>query len=126
MRKQVASALGQDTNSKLLPLWMTSQQKDGSTLGFVAAWVICYTMPGYSSVIKNNIETQWQYKLNEINFQLDRFSVNKSETYNFNNNIQPPGFTSYPSADPVPNPTDSKDFFVLFPRTTILPDQTQY
>jgi hypothetical protein len=126
MRNQVASVLGQETNSKLLPLWMTSQQSDGSTTGYVPAWVICYTLPGQSSTIKNNIETMWPYKLNQINFKLDRFSVNKSNTYDFDNNLTPPAWTGYPSADPVPNPLDSKDFYVLFPRKTILPDQTQY
>ena len=34
MRKRVSQELGANYNSKLLPLWMTSQQNDGSTLGF--------------------------------------------------------------------------------------------
>jgi Putative Ig domain len=126
MRNQVANVLGQQTNSKLLPLWMTSQQSDGSTTGYVPAWVICYTLPGFSNVVKNNIKTMWPYTLNQINFKIDRFSVDKSNTYDFDNNLSPPAWTSYPSADPVPNPLDSKDFNVLFPRQTILPDQTQY
>ena len=118
--------LGQETNSALLPLWMTSQQNDGSTLGYTPAWVICYTLPGQSSLVKNNIETMWPYTLNQINFKLDRFSVDKSNTYDFDNNLTPPTWTGYPSANPVPNPLDSKNFNVLFPRQTILPDQTQY
>jgi hypothetical protein len=111
---------------------MTSQQANGSTLGYVQAWVICYTKPGYSSIIKNNIDSNWidpatgeVNRLNRINFQIDRFSVNKSITYNYDNNTSPPAWTGLPSATPVPNPLDSKDFYVLFPRKTILPDENQ-
>lgn len=125
MRNRVANILGAEYNSKLLPLWMTSQQADGSTTGFIPAWVICYTKPGFSSIVKANIENLWPYKLNAINFKLDRFSVNKSITYNYDNYLSPPTWTDLPSATPVPDPLDSKDFYVLFPRTTILPDRTQ-
>jgi hypothetical protein len=141
---------------KLLPLWMTSQQASGSTLGYTPAWVICYTKPyivvdgqsltyaefnalgldssqyqSYAEIIKNNIETLWKNsdgevnKLNVINFQLDRFTVDKSSTYNYNNYLVPPAWISLPSGQPVPNPTDSEDFYVLYPRKTILPNTTQ-
>jgi Putative Ig domain len=135
MRTQVADVLGQEYNSKLLPLWMTSQQDNGSTLGYTQAWVICYTKPGFSDTVKTNINNNWgyvsngifvPYTLNLINFQIDRFSVNKSTTYNYDKGLNPPAWTSLPSAVPVPDPIDSKDFYVLFPRTTILPDKTQY
>ena len=126
MRTQVADVLGQEYNSKLLPLWMTSQQTNGSTLGYTQAWVICYTKPGFSDIVKTNINDNWPFKLNQINFQIDRFSVNKSTTYNYDKGLNPPAWTSLPSASPIPEPIDSKDFYVLFPRTTILPDKTQY
>lgn len=131
MRSRVAQELGQEYDSRLLPQWMTSQQLDGSTLGYTPAWVICYTKPGYSQTIKNNIDTLWvnpignQYTLNQINFRIDRFSVDKSNTYNYDKNVIPPAWTGLPSADPVPNPIDSKDFYALFPRKTILPNQAQ-
>jgi hypothetical protein len=126
MRNQVASVVGQEYNSKLLPLWMTSQQANGSTTGYVPAWVICYTKPGFSETIKSNIENNWGYTLNQINFEIDRFSVDKSATYNYDNNTSPASWTSLPSATPTPNPLDSKDFYVLFPRQTILPNENQY
>jgi hypothetical protein len=132
MRNRVANVLGQEYNSKLLPLWMTSQQINGNTLGYTQAWVIAYTKPGYSEIVKNNIQTKWKdpvgnpYTLNLINFQIDRFTVDKSATYNYDNNTDPDAWTGLPSADPAPNPLDSKDFYVLFPRQTILPDETQY
>jgi hypothetical protein len=126
MRTRVADELGQEYNSKLLPLWMTSQQENGSTLGYTPAWVICYTKPGLATAIKDNINAQWPYTLNQINFKIDRFSVDKSATYDYDNNLNPPAWTGLPSAQPMPDPLDSKDFYVLFPRQTILPDRSQY
>lgn len=132
MRTRVASILGQEFDSTLLPTWMTSQQPNGSTLGYTQAWVICYTKPGRSQQIKNNIENNWRdpigrnYVLNQINFKIDRFTVDKSITYNYDKATTPPAWTGLPSASPVPNPLDNKDFYVLFPRQTILPDRTQY
>jgi len=126
MRTRVGEIVGQVYNSSLLPLWMTSQQANGSTLGYTQAWVICYTKPGLAKTIKTNIEANWPYKLNQINFEIDRFSVNKSATYDYDNNLNPAAWTGLPSASPTPDPLDSKDFYVLFPRQTILPDKTQY
>ena len=151
MRNRVGQVVGQEYDSRLLPLWMTSQQSNGGTLGYTQAWVICYTKPriivdgdaltyaefeatglkrtdyfSYAELIKDNINTDWPYTLNQINFRIDRFSVDKSETYNYDKNLTPPAWTGLPSATPVPDPLDSKDFYVLFPRQTILPDETQY
>lgn len=151
MRNRVSEVLGQEYNSKILPKWMTSQQLNGSTLGYTQAWVICYTLPrvlvngspltydevvsaglnlsdyqSYADVIKSNIETLWPHTLNQINFEIDRFSVDKSATYDYDNKTVPAAWTGLPSATPAPNPLDTKDFYVLFPRKTILPDQTQY
>jgi hypothetical protein len=151
MRNRVGQVVGQEYDSRLLPLWMTSQQANGGTLGYTQAWVICYTKPriivdgntltyaefeatglkradyfSYAELIKDNINANWPYTLNQINFRIDRFSVDKSETYNYDKNLTPPAWTGLPSAAPVPDPLDSQDFYVLFPRQTILPDQTQY
>lgn len=141
MREQVGDVLGQEYNSNLLPKWMTSQQLNGSTTGFVPAWVIAYCKPGlttlngslvsYGEYIKYQIQNNWKdpvgyvNTLNTINFKIDRFTVDKSITYNYDNNLIPPAWTELPSATPVPDPIDSKDFYVLFPRQTILPDKTQ-
>jgi hypothetical protein len=157
MRERISIEVGQDKNSNLLPLWMTSQQADGNTLGYTQAWVICYTKPeiiigkdpagnyitltyaefaktnlkradylSSSEYIKNKINKEWPHKLNVINFQLDRFTVDKSATYNYDTLVDPPQWTSLPSATPPPDPLDSQDFYVLFPRKTILPDDAQY
>lgn len=132
MRNRVGQVLGVQTDFRLLPKWMTSQQNDGNTLGYIPAWVICYTKPGFSEIIKNNIQNNWKNEvgqnlyLNQINFKIDRFTVDKSSTYNYVNTTSPPGWLTYPSASPVPDPINSKDFYVLFPRQTILPDDSQY
>ena len=129
MRTRVGQNLGQEYDFRLLPKWMTSQQANGSTLGFTPAWVIAYCKPGYADTVKSNIETMWldplgsPYTLNDINFKIDRFTVDKSITYNYDNNVNPPAWTTLPSATPSPDPKDSKDFHVLFPRKTILPNE---
>lgn len=136
MRDKLTGVLGQSTDTRFLPLWMTSQQKNGSTTGYVQAWVICYTKPGKSDIIKANIDrassipewagSRWPYSLNQINFKIDRLTVNKSLTYDYDKNMSPAAWTGLPSAEPVPEPIDSKDFYVLYPRKTILPDKSQY
>ena len=124
MRTQVTGVIGQNADNTLLPLWMVTQQGGSNTLGFVQAWVVCYTLPGYSDAIKTNIEQNWQYTLNQIDFTVDRFMVNKSMTYNYNTNLSKPQWTEFPSAVPYPNPTNTYDMSVLFPRKTILPKNT--
>lgn len=122
MTQQILTERTQNTNrDRILPLWMTSQQVNGDTLGFTKAWVICYTKPGFAQKILDNINNNWPYKLNQINFQIDRYSVDKSTTYNWNSELAIPNWMSLPSAIPEPDPIDSKDFYVLFPRQTILP-----
>lgn len=129
MREQVGDVLGQEFNFRLYPLWMISQQSNGSTLGFTPAWVICYTKPGYAEIIKNNIENNWKnylgdtISLNQINFKIDRFIVDKELTYDYDTSTD--AWTGLPSATPVPDPRDSENFFVLFPRETILPDENE-
>jgi len=126
MRKRVQQELGADYNFNLLPLWMTSQQADGNTLGFTPSWVIAYTKPGLAETIKSNIENNWPYKLNQINFRIDRFTVDKVITYDYDSIIDPSVWTQFPSATPEPSPIDSENFYVLFPQKTILPTESQY
>jgi len=161
MRKQVEDVLGVDSSAALLPLWMSSQQLNGSTLGFTKAWVIAYceakiivnndsltykqfeeqktengwirnNFKSYAEQIAYNINNNWRdeignkISLNLIDFQLDRFTVNKSLTYDYDTTFNPGAFINLPSAVPQPNPIDSQDFQVLFPRKTILPNKTAY
>lgn len=126
MRNQIISALGQDTDVNLLPKWMTSQQLDGNTIGYIPAWVVCYTLPGKSQEILDNINQNWAHSVNEIDFTIDRYIVDKSATYNWNSYLSLPTWSELPSASPTPTPVESKDMVVLFPRTTILPKNIDY
>lgn len=161
MRKQVEDTLGVDNSAALLPLWMSSQQLDGSTLGFTRAWVIAFcearilvdgqpityaefeaqkddngwvrsNYKSYAEQIAYNITNNWvdevgdTISLNMVDFQLDRFTVNKSLTYDYDKAFDPGAWTDLPSGVPQPNPINSKDFQVLFPRKTILPNKTAY
>lgn len=118
---RVADALGQNFDYRLLPKWMTSQQENGEILGFIDAWVICHTKPEKSATIANNIRNLWENKLNKINFKIDRYTVDKSATYNYNNYLESPAWNQLPSASPEAEPLDNYDFYVLFPKKTILP-----
>ena len=125
MRSEITSTLSQNFDNNLLPLWMTSQQPKAqlnSTLGYRSAWVICYTKPGYSEIIKNNINSNWTRKLNQIDFTIDRFMIDKSATFNWNTNLAVPAWTDLPSATPAPLPLNSYDAVVLFTKKTILPN----
>lgn len=121
MTTQIGDVLGKNTNSSLLPKWMITQQLNGNVLGYTRAWVICYTLPGKSTDILNNINANWPYKLNAIDFTVDRYYIDKSNTYNWNDNLSIPSWTDLPSATPKPNPINSKDFVVPFPQKTITP-----
>ena len=128
MRQQIYNAIGRVNNTSILPLWMTCVQPgtEGYVIGYTPAWVICYTKPGYSKTVANNINMLWPYKLNAIDFELDRFEVDRSKTYNYlgTNNQGVPLWNTLPSAQPdVIN--DSADSYIYFPRRTILPNTTQ-
>jgi hypothetical protein len=61
------------------------------------------------------------YVLNQINFTIDRYYVDRSSTYNYNSYLENPSWISLPSAYPNPDPLDNKDYVVLFPQKTIFP-----
>ena len=126
MREEISSKLGENFNVDLLPKWMTTQQSNGVILGYIEAWVICYTLPGYAETIRQNIVNNWDYRINRINFQVDRYLVDKTATFDYNNYLSPARWNELPSATPEPNPLDKNDFAVLFPQKTILPKQVDY
>ena len=80
----------------------------------------------YAEIIKERIQNEWAFTLNEIDFEIDRFSVDKQITYNYDTLLATPSWSEYPSATPTPIPNDSENFYVIFPNKTILPNKTQY
>jgi len=125
MRSQITSTIGRYLDSSVLPTWMTSQQLNAEPLGFLESWVLCYALPGQGQTIIDNINSNWPYKLNQIDFTVDRYIIDKSLSYNFNTNFTHPFWSKLPSATPAPNPLNSDDLPVLFPRKTILPTGNQ-
>lgn len=121
MRTTVIKNIGQNTDINILPRWMNSQQADGGTIGFTQGWIICYTLPGKSDIIKANIENNWGHTLNEIEFIVDRYLVDRSASYDYNLNLQIPAWNELPSATPAPDTMDDYNYSILFPRKTILP-----
>lgn len=98
MRDQVIDTVGQV--SPALPLWMTSKQPDGRVLGFTPAWVIAYVKPGQSARIAYNIRELFTQRLNVIDFKVDRYELDRSQTWDWDPDTQkwipqPPAATTF-------------------------------
>jgi hypothetical protein len=98
MRDQIIDSVGQI--SPALPLWMTSKQANGQVLGFTPAWVIAYVRPGESGRIVYNIQQNLSFDLNAIDYEVDRYELDRSQTRNWN-----PADDSW-----IPSPPESTTF----------------
>jgi hypothetical protein len=98
MRNQVIDTVGQVSN--LLPRWMLSPQADGRVLGFTPAWVIAYVTPGNSGQIAYNIRTQFGTQLNLVDFEVDRYELDRALTKYWDPDTEhwiptPPSYTTF-------------------------------
>jgi hypothetical protein len=98
MRDQVIDTVGQI--SPALPLWMTSKQINGTVLGFTPAWVIAYLKPGQANRVLYNINQKFGQRLNRIDFKVDRYELDRSQTWQWDNATdfwqpQPPAATTF-------------------------------
>jgi len=142
MRDQVIDTVGQITPA--LPLWMLSKQVNGQVLGFVPAWVIAYVKPGESGRVAYNIRTQFGDQLNRVDFKVDRYEIDRSQTYDwipYDDSVSAGKWVPYPPAattfdndttvfdgsstrfiTPADRWTDTDEFdkYLVFPRTNIL------
>lgn len=148
MRDQVVDQIGQIASA--LPAWMTSKQQDGRVLGFVPAWVIAYVKSGQGARIAYNIRTRFGEDLNLVDFVVDRYILDRSQTRNWDPAAgqwipQPPAatvFDTFSVAPPVGLPqrgtifdgsgtrfiniadrwlaTDEYNKYLLFPQRNIL------
>jgi len=66
----------------VLPDWMTSIQPNGVQLGFVRAVVLAYVVPGAGKTIAWRLQ-QRGYRLNELNFTVDRYLLDNVYTANY-------------------------------------------
>jgi hypothetical protein len=110
MQQRLEQELGKINDSSILPLWMTSQQQDKNIIGFIYACVLCYTKPGYSETIVQNINNYWPYKLNQFQFTIDRFEVDKSLVYQYNTTTET--WSALPSSV---NNSENYDLNIYFP-----------
>ena len=137
MRDQVIDTVGQV--SPALPIWMLSKQANGTVLGFVPAWVMAYVLPGEANRVIYNINQQFKQKLNIIDFKVDRYELDRSQTHNWDSVTDswipsPPESTTFDEnttifdmgsvtfnspADRWTN-TDEFDKYLVFPKTNIL------
>jgi len=103
MRNRVIDTVGQISN--VLPRWMLSKQTNGRVLGFVPAWVIAYTIPGASRQIAYNIQQQFGSQLNRVDFEVDRYELDRLLSVHWNSVEQTwepvPATTTF---DNVPGP----------------------
>ncbi len=137
MRDQVIATVGQ--TSQALPLWMTSKQADGSIVGYTPAWIIAYVKPGESGRLAYNISTQFGPNLNLIDFKIDRYELDRSQTHLWDPVTKtwipyPPEATTFDRDTTVFDgrsvsfiapadrwtDTDAYDKYLVFPRTNIL------
>lgn len=81
MRDQVIDTVGQVAN--ILPLWMTSKQANGRVLGFTPSWVIAYAKPGKGNQIAYYIQTEFGERLNLVDFEVDRYELDRLLTKNW-------------------------------------------
>jgi hypothetical protein len=81
MRDQVIDVVGQISN--ILPAWMTSKQANGQVLGFTPAWVIAYVKPGQAERVAYYISTQFGQQLNLVDFEVDRYELDRLLTHNW-------------------------------------------
>lgn len=81
MRTRIIDRLGQ--YAEILPEWMKSKQTDGRVLGFTPAWVLAYAKPGKSDQLRYYIENLYTKQLNSVDFETDRYSVDRSNVQNW-------------------------------------------
>ena len=81
MRKRIVDKAGQF--SDVLPLWMQTKQADGKILGFQPAWVIAYAKPGKGAQLKYNIDNLYTKKVNAIDFEMDRYTIERIATQHY-------------------------------------------
>lgn len=115
MRDQVIDQIGQISN--VLPLWMTSKQADGKVLGFTPAWVIAYAKPGKGEQIAYYINQQYFNKLNLIDFEVDRYELERRLSHNWDpvtdSWLPPPAETSFDINYHYQLPTPNDSSFVF-------------
>ena len=99
MRDQVIDTVGQVGD--ILPLWMISKQQDGRVLGFTPACILAYVQPGRGQQIAYYIATKFGEKLNLVDFEVDRYELDRLLSHNWD----PIADSTYGAWEPTPAAT---------------------
>ena len=83
MQSRVQDIIGL-SDSRTLPSWMTSVQDDGTVLGYTPACVVAYLTPGSGDKVLYYLTTNKNIKLNEIEFTVDRYTIDGYFSKNYN------------------------------------------
>ena len=87
---------------------MTSKQDNEQVLGFTPAWVIAYVLPGQGRKAAYDVGRNLGFRLNIIDFEIDRYELDRSQTLNWDPNTdqwipQPPAATTFDAFARPPN-----------------------
>jgi hypothetical protein len=120
MQNRVAEVVG--LTNTYLPLWMKSEQADGERLGYTAAWVIAYVLPGQGEKIAYRIKDKYAGLLNTIDFDVDRYIVDvPTDSVGTTFDIDLGQVTTFDgNATTFDSRTLSDGGYVLFPKRNIL------
>lgn len=83
MQSRVQEIVGL-SDSRTLPAWMTSVQEGGIVLGYTPACLIAYLQPGQGPKVLYYLNTNKSIKLNEIEFTVDRYTIDGYFSKNYN------------------------------------------
>ena len=120
MQTRLQTGIGLIKSRDVTPLWMQTQQLDGSYVGFVHCWVVCYTRPFQSDTVLNSIKQNWRYNITDIGAEINSLIVNKSATYNWNTTVNPPQWDYLPSEVVTGSDRNKYDDIIPFPKTNII------
>ena len=109
MRNRLFDVVGTEVVG--LPQWMLSKQRDGRVIGYVAAWPIAYAQPGRGAELLYKFKEAYEAELNEIDFYIDRFVVDKELTY----------IWAYASSEAVFSPVNSYERALVTEPIEIVP-----
>ena len=82
MRKQLVDTLEQSSD-RALPLWQSTKQSSGATLGIVNAAPLVFVKPGHGERVKYKIQQQLA-SISGVKFDLDRYVWDTNLTNNYN------------------------------------------
>lgn len=120
MQSKLENGIGVIQSDDVIPLWMRTQQLDGSFVGFVHCWVICYTQPYESANVLQSIKSKWAYNITDIGAEINSIVVNKSATFNWNTTIVPNQWDYLPSDITDMTDYNKYDDIIPFPHTNIV------